>query len=169
MPKPPWLKPGQPSPDDPPGADALDDAEEKRLASLTLRPDLPTHKGAQVVLIEEGWRPFTVIILRALKQSAKPGGRFNRTAVNAFAKALAEAGKLADAVAALLRRLGVGSEEELERIVTAYRQAERAEPEDTVEISVQRLEAHFRTSKGQSERAAIGSRLGFTVKGGKDA
>lgn len=168
MARPQWLKQGQPSPEDPPGAGALDPSEEAHFSNLALRSDLPTHKGAQVALIEEGWRPWLTIVLRGLKESAKPGRRFNRTAVNTFQKALIECGRLADAVAALLRRLGVSSEEELETIVAAYRQAQRAEPRDNVESAILMLEAHFKTDAGRTEHASIGSRLGYSTKGGRE-
>lgn len=153
---------------DPPSPEELDPAEERRLDLLKLRPDLPMHKAAHVALIEEGWKPWMKAVLRGVKASARPGAKFNRTAMNLFSKALVEAGRLADSVAALLRRLGVGSEEELEHIVAAYRQAQRAEPEDNVEMAVRTLEAHFRTGRGQKEHAQIGARLGY-AKGGKDA
>jgi hypothetical protein len=168
VPRPEWLKPGQKQPEDPPAPDALDPAEERHLANLKLREDLPTSKAVHVAFIEEGWRPWMTVMLRALKASAKPGGRMNRTASNAFQRAMLDAGKLADAVAALLRRIGVDSEEELERIVNAYRQAQRAEPEDNVESATRVLEAHFRTARGRSEHSGIGARLGFTVKGGSE-
>ena len=137
------------------------------LKSLKLRDDLPMHKAVQVALIEHGWRHWLKTILRALKNGAEPRGRMNRTAMNAFLKAVQDVGKLADAVAALLRELAVDSVEELKEIVDAYRQAQRAEPEDNLEVACLTIEAHLKEKP--DDREQLLRRFGGVEKGESDA
>lgn len=114
-------------------------------------------------MIEEGYRDWLKTMLRGLKISATPGRKMNRTAVNGFQKALVEAGRLADAVQALFRRLNVDSEEELEKIINAYRLAQRAEPEDNLEVACLTIDAHLR--ERPEDREQLLRRFGGVVKG----
>lgn len=136
----------------------LHDDDESSIVSVRLDPALPVHKAVEKAFIEEGWRDWLTVNLRALKNAAKKGGKMNRTANNAFMRALKEAGHLADAARAFLRRMGVESEQELEQIVEAYRQAQRAGSEDAFEIALATIESELRNRPELREQVLM--RLG---------
>lgn len=133
-----------------------------RLRKVKLRSGLPTEKAAQVALIESGWEYWFKAVLRGVMKAAA-GGRATRE-MRSFEKAITECGRLADPVKKLYSDLGVESQEDLERMVDAYRQAERHEEGDRLEAACLIIEAHLKRAPedGESIVRRFGGTMGVT-------
>ena len=145
--------------------EGLDPKAIKQLENVKLRKGLSTEKAAQVALIEIGWPYWFRAVMIGLMRAAEGKGRASREMIM-FHKALSEVGRLADPLKRLFEDLQVDGADDLRVMVDAYRQAERHETSDRLEMACQIIEAHIKQRPEDSE--IIARRYGWTT-GGPDA
>lgn len=131
------------------------------LKGVQLRTGLSTEKAAQVALIEHGWEYWLRAVMRGVMR-ASVGKRATRE-LRSFERAITECGRLADPLKKLFADLDVNDADELSHIVAAYRQAQRADEADNLEVSCQTIEHHLKKVPEAAE--GIVRRFGGTMGG----